>query len=71
MNKMMSYMLMSEMMNGKNGLSGDSNNMGSILPFMMLGGGNFSDMFDGMFDFDTDDDTDETTTDNTADEEAE
>ena len=60
MNKIMSYMLMSEMMNGKNSLSGDSNNMCSILPFMMLGGGNFSDMFDGMFDFDVDDDCERT-----------
>lgn len=56
MNKMMSYMLMSQMLSG-NGLSdgfsaGNANGLGSLLPLMMLSGGNFSDMFDGMFDFD-------------------
>ena len=58
MNKMMSYMLMSEMMNGNSGNGFGGNNM---LPLMMLGGGNgFSDVFDGMFDFDDDADEDET-----------
>lgn len=61
MNKMMSYMMMSEMMKGNN--SGANNNMSGMFPMMMLmNGGNFSDMFDGMFDFDiniTDDDDDE------------
>jgi hypothetical protein len=52
MNKIMSYMMMSEMMKGNNGMS--NNNMSSILPFMMMSGGNFSDMFEGMFDFDFD-----------------
>lgn len=60
MNKMMSYMMMSEMMKGNN--SG-TNNMGNMFPMMMLmNGGNFSDMFNGMFDFDmdiTDDDDDD------------
>lgn len=54
MNKIMSYMMMSEMMKGNNGMS--NNNMNSILPFMMMSGGNFSDMFEGMFDFDFDTD---------------
>lgn len=63
MNKMMSYMLMSEMMKCANGNSTTTGNtsggMGAILPFMMMGGGSgFTDMFDGMFDFDTDDDDD-------------
>lgn len=56
MNKMMSYMMMSEMMKG-NGTNGNAN---SMLPMMMLmNGGNMSDMFDGMFDFDMSDDDEE------------
>lgn len=50
MNKMMSYMLMSEMMKGTSGSV--SGGMGNMLPFMMMGGGGFTDMFDGMFDVD-------------------
>ena len=50
MNKMMSYMMMSEMMKG-NAAMGNNNN--SMLPMMlMMNGGGFSDMFEGMFDFD-------------------
>lgn len=50
MNKMMSYMMMSEMMKG-NGMA--SNNTNSMLPMMlMMNGGGFTDMFEGMFDFD-------------------
>lgn len=45
MNKMMKYMLMSEMMKGNNFGSGSN----AMLPFMMMGGG-FGDMFDGLFD---------------------
>lgn len=57
MNKMMSYMMMSEMMKGNNGTA--NNNFGNMLPFMMLGGGtNFGDMFGGMFDLDCDDEND-------------
>lgn len=52
-NKLMSYMLMSQMMGDK------SNNafggMGNALPMLMLmGNGGVSNMFDGMFDFDFD-----------------
>jgi len=51
MNKMMSYMVMSEMMKGNNG-AGENNGMASMMPMMMLmGGGNITDMFNGMFDF--------------------
>lgn len=57
MNKIMSYMMMSEMMKGNNSMG--NNNMSSILPFMMMSGGNFSDMFEGMFDFDFDTDTED------------
>lgn len=51
MNKMMSYMVMSEMMKGNNGTNAN-NGMASMMPMMMLmGGGNITDMFNGMFDF--------------------
>lgn len=55
MNKMMSYMMMSEMMKGNGGMG---NNNNSMLPMMlMMNGGGFADMFEGMFDFDeTDED---------------
>lgn len=50
MDKMMSYIVMSEMMKGSNT---SSNGMGSMLPMMMLmNGNNVSDMFSDMFDFD-------------------
>lgn len=55
MDKMMSYMVMSEMMKGSNT---SINGMGSMLPMMMLmNGNNVSDMFSGMFDFDIDDES--------------
>lgn len=67
MNKMMSYMMMSEMMKSANanGQYGNtqSGGMGAMLPFMMMGGG-MADMFNGMFDFDVDD-TDDDDTDDT------
>ena len=51
MSKMMSYMMMAEMLKG-NGTN-SNNGMSAILPFMMMNGSNgFADMFDGMFDFD-------------------
>ena len=50
MDKMISYMVMSEMMKGSNT---SSNGIGSMLPMMMLmNGNNVSDMFSDMFDFD-------------------
>lgn len=56
MNKMMSYMMMSEMMKG-NGTAANNN---SMLPMMMLmNGGNMGNMFEGMFDFDESDDESE------------
>ena len=54
-NNMMKYMMMSEMMKGNNAMSG----MGSMLPFMMMNGGNFGDMFSGIFDDVSDDETEE------------
>lgn len=52
--KIMRYMLMSEMMKG--GTAGNGQ-FSAMLPFMMMnGGGGFGDMFDGMFDFDDEED---------------
>ena len=48
-NKIMQYMMMSEMMKGNSGDSG--NGMNAMLPLMMMGG-NMGSIFDGMFDFD-------------------
>ena len=54
MDKMMSYMLMSEMMKGMGGCGSSRFDSNMLLPMMMMnGGGNFGDMFEGMFDFDT------------------
>lgn len=53
-NKIMQYMMLSEMMKGNSGDSG--NGMNAMLPLMMMGG-NMGSIFDGMFDFE--DDTDE------------
>lgn len=57
MNKMMSYMLMSEILKG----NGSASSGNSMLPMMMfMNGGNMGSMFEGMFDFDeTDDDESE------------
>ena len=57
MNKMMSYMMMSEMLKG-NGVGSNNSNMSSMLPFMLMNGGGFANMFDGMFDFDKTEDSD-------------
>ena len=59
MNKMMKYMLMSEMMKGTGGF-GSGGGMNSVLPFMMMGGGGFGDMFDGIFDGENDNEEEET-----------
>lgn len=48
-NKIMQYMMMSEMMKGNSGDSGNS--MNAMLPLMMMGG-NMGSIFDGLFDFD-------------------
>lgn len=47
-NKIMQYMMMSEMMKGNS--SNNSNGMSAMLPFMMMNGN--MNLFDGMFDFD-------------------
>lgn len=55
-NKMMSYMMMSEMFKGNNA----SNGSNSMFPMMMLmSGGNMSDMFGDMFGFDMSDNDEE------------
>ena len=51
---MMSYMMMSEMFKGNNT---NNSNMSSMLPFMLMGGGNITNMFDGIFDFEQDEET--------------
>lgn len=52
-NKIMQYMMMSEMMKGSSDNSG--NGMNTMLPLMMMGG-NMGSLFDGMFDFDDNED---------------
>lgn len=47
--KIMQYMMLSEMMKGSSGESG--NGMNAMIPLMMMGG-NMGSIFDGMFDFD-------------------
>lgn len=51
-NKIMQYMMMSEMMKGNLGESGSG--ISAMLPLMMMGG-NMGSVFDGMFDFDEND----------------
>lgn len=51
-NKIMQYMMLSEMMKGNSNNSG--NGMNAMLPLMMMSG-NTGSIFDGMFDFDEDD----------------
>ena len=58
-NKIMTYLMMSEMMKGVSGNSANGG-MSSMLPLMMMNGGNFSDMFSGMFNFDMDDEEEDT-----------
>lgn len=56
MNKMMSYMMMSEMMKGGSATSATN----SMLPMMlMMNGGGMTNMFEGMFDFDESDEENE------------
>ena len=47
-NKIMQYMMFSEMMKGNSGESG--NGINAMIPLMMMGG-NMGSIFDGMFDF--------------------
>lgn len=51
-NKIMQYMMVSEMVKGSGTGNGESG-MSAMLPFMMING-NMGSMFDGMFDFDED-----------------
>lgn len=50
-NKMLQYMMMSEMLKNMNGNENNSNQMSNIFPIMMMFGGNMKDMFSGMFNF--------------------
>ena len=58
-NKIMKYMMLSEMMRSGSG----NGNFGNMLPLMMLGGGSFDNIFSGIFDFDSDDEDIEEVTD--------
>ena len=53
-NKIMQYMMLSEMMKGNSGSGGSG--MSAMLPLMMMGG-NMGNIFEGMFDFGGDDDS--------------
>lgn len=57
MNKLMSYMMMSEMMKGMNG-SGNQNAMNSMLPFLMMSGGNMNGLFGDIFNLEEEDEDD-------------
>lgn len=61
MNKMMSYMMMSEMLKGGNSMIPGTNNSNnnSILPMIMLMNGGMANMFEGMFDFDETEESEE------------
>lgn len=50
MKKMMSFMVMSQMMNGNSGTASASNGMANMMPMMFLMGGDGGSMFDGMLD---------------------
>ena len=53
-NKIMQYMMLSEMMKGNSGSGGSG--MSAMLPLMMMGG-NMGNIVEGMFDFGEDDDS--------------
>ena len=55
-NKIMQYMMLSEMIKGNSGSGGSG--MNAMLPLMMMGG-NMGNIFDGVFDFGEDDDFEE------------
>lgn len=50
MNKIMKFMMMSEMMKGF-GSNSSNSVMSNMMPLMMMSGGNMGDMFSGIFDF--------------------
>ena len=56
MNKIMKFMMMSEMMKGFGGNS-QNNAMANMMPLMMMSGGNMGDLFSGIFDFGEKDET--------------
>lgn len=66
-NKIMQYMMMSEMMKGSNGNSG----MSSMLPFMMMSGNGMGNMFSGLFSFDEDEEDDDISNDASVEEDDE
>lgn len=64
MNKLMSYMLFSEMMGDKHSTTignmfGNGSGIGAMLPFLLMNNGGFGNMFDGLFDFEFGEETEE------------
>lgn len=62
MNKVMKFMMMSEMMKGFGGNSGNNTMANMMMPYMMMTGG-MGDMFSGIFDFDENEEVSENETD--------
>ena len=54
-NKIMQYMMMSEMLKGGT----DNNSMSAMMPLMLMNGNSMSDIFGGMFNFDCEDEDDD------------
>jgi len=69
-NKIMQYMMMSEIMKGNSGSSNNNSGFGGMMPFMLMGGG-FDSMFSDMFDFDGDEEDDDDELDDVEEEESE
>lgn len=63
-NKIMQYMMMSEMLKGGT----DNNSMSAMIPFMLMSGNSMSNMFDGMFDFGCEDEDENEETEESEDE---
>lgn len=63
-NKIMQYMMMSEMLKGGT----DNNSMSAMIPFMLMSGNSMSNMFDGMFDFGCEDEDEDEETEESEDE---
>jgi hypothetical protein len=57
MNKIMKYMMLSEMMSG-NGFGSGNSTLNNLMPLMMLGG-NMGDLFGDIFNFEDDDESDD------------
>ena len=63
-NKIMQYMMMSEMLKGGT----DNNSMSAMMPLMLMSGNSMSDIFGGMFNFDCEDEDEDEETEESEDE---